>query len=78
LGYTAEDSATLAKTWQTQAAEKFAKGEYTLGKLDQYGQRIDQYGMVGTVSKSRMDSPSSHVVLYSCTRINKTDPAEVS
>ena len=41
LGYTTEDSAALAKIWQTQAAEKFAKGEYVLGKLDQYGQRID-------------------------------------
>ncbi len=41
LGYTGEDSATLAKIWQTQAAEKFSKGEYTLGKVDQYGQRIN-------------------------------------
>jgi filamentous hemagglutinin family protein len=41
LGYSAEDSAALAATWETQAAEKFAKGEYSLGKADQYGQRID-------------------------------------
>jgi hypothetical protein len=41
LDYTGEDSATLAKIWQTQAAEKFSKGEYTLGKVDQYGQRIN-------------------------------------
>jgi len=27
--------------WAQQAADKFAKGEYTLGKLDQYGQRIN-------------------------------------
>jgi hypothetical protein len=27
--------------WEQQAAAKFAKGEYTLGKLDQYGQRIN-------------------------------------
>ena len=41
LGYSAEDSATLAATWEKQAAEKFAKGEYSFGKVDQYGQRID-------------------------------------
>ncbi len=41
LGYTKEDSETLAKIWQNQATEKFSKGEYTLGKADQYGQRID-------------------------------------
>jgi filamentous hemagglutinin len=31
----------LAATWEKQAAEKFSKGEYSLGKADQYGQRID-------------------------------------
>lgn len=41
LGYSAEDSTVLAATWERQAAEKFAKGEYSLGKADQYGQRID-------------------------------------
>ncbi len=41
LGYGAEDSAQLAKLWEQQAAAKYAKGEYTLGKLDQYGQRIN-------------------------------------
>jgi filamentous hemagglutinin len=41
LGYTAKDSEALVQIWQTQAAEKFSKGEYTLGKVDQYGQRIN-------------------------------------
>ena len=41
LGYTADDSAALSKMWETQAAQKYAKGEYTLGKADQYGQRVD-------------------------------------
>ncbi len=41
LGYAEEHSARLAKMWEEQGAAKFANGEYTLGKLDQYGQRID-------------------------------------
>jgi hypothetical protein len=41
LGYSAEDSAQLAKLWEEQAAAKYAQGQYTLGKLDQYGQRIN-------------------------------------
>nr|WP_324292325.1 DUF6883 domain-containing protein [uncultured Desulfobulbus sp.] len=40
LGYGKENSAELARMWEEQAAAKFARGEYTLGKLDQYGQRI--------------------------------------
>lgn len=41
LGYSGDDSAKLAANWRRQAAEKISKGEYTLGKLDEYGQRID-------------------------------------
>ena len=41
LGYSAEDSTTLASIWEKQATEKFAKGEFSLGKADQYGQRIN-------------------------------------
>jgi len=41
LGYEASHSAQLAQMWEQQAAAKFAKGDYTLGKLDQYGQRIN-------------------------------------
>jgi hypothetical protein len=41
LGYSRVDSTELARVWEEQAAAKYAKGEFTLGKLDQYGQRID-------------------------------------
>jgi hypothetical protein len=41
LGYGKEQSADLAKLWQEQGAAKYADGKYTLGKKDQYGQRID-------------------------------------
>lgn len=41
LGYTAADSSALSKMWETQAAQKYAKGEFTLGKADQYGRRVD-------------------------------------
>jgi hypothetical protein len=41
LGYSKDHSEQLAQMWREQAATKYAKGEYTLGKLDQYGQRIN-------------------------------------
>lgn len=41
LGYAAGDSVTLARMYQQQASRAFAKGEYTLGRLDQYGQRVN-------------------------------------
>lgn len=41
LGYGPEHSEQLARMYQQQALEKFQRGEYTLGKADQYGQRID-------------------------------------
>lgn len=41
LGYSREDSAELVKIWQKQAIKKMAGGQYTLGKLNQYGQRIN-------------------------------------
>jgi RHS repeat-associated protein len=41
LGYNREDSASLAKLYEEQAAAKYAARDYTYGKLDQYGQRID-------------------------------------
>lgn len=41
LGYGKEHSADLARMWEQQAAAKHARGEYTLGKADQYGQRIN-------------------------------------
>lgn len=41
LGYSEKDSAMLAETWRKQAAEKFARGKYTLGRKDQFGQRVN-------------------------------------
>ncbi|NTG22566.1 filamentous hemagglutinin N-terminal domain-containing protein [Agrobacterium rhizogenes] len=40
-GYSVDDTAELTQIWQAQAAAKYANGEYTMGKADQYGQRID-------------------------------------
>lgn len=31
----------MSKVWQQQAAEKYAQGEFKLGKADPYGQRVD-------------------------------------
>ena len=41
LGYDINDSSALIKIYEEQAALKYAKGEYTLGKVDSFGQRID-------------------------------------
>lgn len=39
-GFGAADSQALASEFERQGATKFAAGDYQLGKLDQYGQRI--------------------------------------
>ena len=41
LGYSEKDSVRLTEIWQKQASEKFANGEFNLGKKDKWGQRID-------------------------------------
>src|SRR5690606_16342511 len=41
LGYGAEDSALLARIYEEQAWTNFQQGKYSLGRLDQYGQRIN-------------------------------------
>ena len=55
-GYTAADSQDLADLYEEQAAQKFADGDYTVGKLDQYGQRvtieIDLPGQGGSAGRS--------------------------
>lgn len=57
LGYTADDSATLSEIWQTQAAQKYANGDFTLGKADQYGQRINiEIALPGKGGASRQTS----------------------
>ncbi len=40
-GYTVEDSAWLQKIIEQQCIEKYVNGDYTLGLLNGYGQRID-------------------------------------
>ena len=53
LGYGREHSQELAKLYEKQASEKFARGEYTLGIKDQYGQRINiEIELPGTGSAS--------------------------
>ena len=39
-GYDTPDSQLLQKEFEKQALEKYTKGQYTLGVLDEYGQRI--------------------------------------
>ena len=41
LGFLKEDSFFLQNEYEKQARSKYLKGEYVLGKLDQYGQRIN-------------------------------------
>lgn len=41
LGYSREHSRELAEMWRRQAAERVAQGQYTMGRADQYGQRIN-------------------------------------
>ncbi|WP_192871675.1 DUF637 domain-containing protein, partial [Variovorax sp. JS1663] len=41
LGYSADDAAELSLIWRSQAAQKYAKGEFALGRADQYGQRVN-------------------------------------
>lgn len=40
LGFSKDDSKYLKDTYERQAKEKYLKGEYVLGKLDNFGQRI--------------------------------------
>ncbi len=40
-GYTIEDSMWLKEEFERQAREKYLKGDYILGKLDRYCQRIN-------------------------------------
>jgi len=41
LGYDQSHSDDLAALFEQQAAEKYAKGSFSLGRLDEYGQRIN-------------------------------------
>jgi len=41
LGYDRSHSAELAAIFEQQAAKKYAQGSFSLGRLDEYGQRIN-------------------------------------
>ena len=41
LGYSSKDSELLTKIYKEQASVKYASGNYTLGTLDNFGQRIN-------------------------------------
>ncbi len=41
MGFSVDDSQSLAKELERQAVEKYCKGEYTLGVLNEQGQRIN-------------------------------------
>jgi len=43
MGYSVKDSERLRQEYEKQAVEKYCKGEYSLGDLDEYGQRINIY-----------------------------------
>ena len=40
-GYTAADARWLQAEMERQAKEKYLAGDYTLGRLDKYGQRLN-------------------------------------
>ncbi|MCP9493091.1 MAG: hypothetical protein MSG64_01415 [Pyrinomonadaceae bacterium MAG19_C2-C3] len=40
LGYSRDDAAELARTYEQQAAAKYENGDYELGMKDHHGQRI--------------------------------------
>ena len=50
-GYNKSNSAELSKLYQTQAQQKYSSGQYTLGKLDQWGQRITIDVTIGNADK---------------------------
>jgi len=41
LGFSVDDSLFLKYTYEQQAKEKYANGDYVIKKLDEYGQNID-------------------------------------
>ena len=70
-GYTIEDSACLQRIIEEQGKEKYIIGEYTLGKLNEYGQRInvrveiprkDKEGMVSFITGWKV-CPNGHIQL---------------
>lgn len=70
-GYTVDDARRLQTEMERQAREKYLLGEYELGKLNRYGQRInitieiprrDQQGMASFIS-GWMVKPNGELLL---------------
>lgn len=57
-GYFISDSPWLQKEFERQALEKYLSGEYALGKLDKYGQRIS---IRVTIPRKRGDGSVSFI-----------------
>jgi RHS repeat-associated protein len=73
LGYNKSHSAELAAVWSRQAAEKYANGQYTLGKLNEWGQRVDigidlrgiqgSNGKISHITSGWMIQPNGSIIL---------------
>ena len=71
LGFLKEDSAYLQSEYEKQAKEKYTNGDYILGKLDKYGQRINITINVSTATHTGITLVSGWLVhplgLITCT-----------
>ena len=71
LGFLKEDSGYLQNEYEKQAKEKYTNGEYILGKLDKYGQRISITINVSTATHTSIKLVSGWLVhplgLIACT-----------
>ena len=71
LGFLKEDSVYLQSEYEKQAKEKYTNGNYILGKLDKYGQRINITINVSTATHTGIKLVSGWLVhplgLITCT-----------
>ncbi len=54
LGFSKEDSEYLKMEFDTQAKQKYLNGDYEIGKLDEYGQRINITITVNSATKKNI------------------------
>ena len=62
LGFLKEDSLYLQEEYEKQAQQKYTNGDYILGKLDKYGQRINITINVNTASRTGIKLVSGWLV----------------
>ena len=62
LGFLKEDSEYLQNEYEKQAKKKYINGQYTLGKLDKYGQRISITIDVNTTNRTGIHIVSGWLV----------------